>query len=240
MNEHLHECHLHECHLNDQQLILHYYGEAAPAAEAAHLEGCETCRAAYADLQRLLNTMDAATVPDRGPDYGAEVWSRLSKRWQPRSRTWWLMPPRWVVAAGMALLILGAFLAGRYSRPVTKAPVLVAAGGNRILLHALSDHLERSQRMLVELVNTGGSPGQQEWAERLLEANRLYRQVAASSGEQGIAQLLDQMEMLLLEVAHGDNGTVLDSAQGILFKVRVVENELKEREERYQKGTATL
>ena len=102
-------------------------------------------------------------------------------------------------------------------------------------------HLDRSQMLLVELANApAGNPADQESAERLLEANRLYRVLAASAGETAVAELLDQMEILLTGVAHGDSTVDPASAEGILFKVRIVGSEVKEREERLQKGISTL
>ena len=43
---------------------------------------------------------------------------------------------------------------------------------------------------------------QQEWAEELVGENRLYRQTVVRSGEPGLASLLDELERLLVEVAH--------------------------------------
>ena len=65
-------------HLSEEQLVLYYYGEGdgSPAVRA-HLDGCEACRAEYANLQRVLNVVDAAPVPERDANYGEQVWNRL-------------------------------------------------------------------------------------------------------------------------------------------------------------------
>ena len=75
-------------HLTEEQFVLYYYGEGdgSPAVRA-HLDACEACRAEYANLQRVLNVVDAAPVPERDANYGAHVWHRL----QPAlgGRRWW-------------------------------------------------------------------------------------------------------------------------------------------------------
>ena len=54
-------------HLTEEQLVLHYYGDAESAAEVeAHLAQCPACGEEYASLQRLLNTLDSVPVAERG------------------------------------------------------------------------------------------------------------------------------------------------------------------------------
>src|SRR5579872_6168977 len=80
-------------HLSEEQLILHYYGEEgdpetrrdALAAEQ-HLDECVECRGVYSSLQRVLNVVDSLPVPERGPEYGAEVWQRIEHRIPARRR----------------------------------------------------------------------------------------------------------------------------------------------------------
>ena len=58
-------------HLTEEQFVLYYYGEGdgSPAVRA-HLDACEACRAEYANLQRVLNVVDSAPVPERDANYG--------------------------------------------------------------------------------------------------------------------------------------------------------------------------
>jgi hypothetical protein len=113
----------------------------------------------------------------------------------------------------------------------------------RILLVAVGQHLERSRMVLVELSNAPGQGatdirGEQEWATSLVAENRLYRQAASRSGDAAVASLLDELERVLLEVAHGPS--VLSARQledlrlrieerGLLFKVKVVEGQVRAR-----------
>ena len=53
-------------HLNDEQLVLYHYGEAQGRNDAAeHLEVCESCRANYQALRRVLAAVDTMPVPER-------------------------------------------------------------------------------------------------------------------------------------------------------------------------------
>jgi len=103
--------------------------------------------------------------------------------------------------------VVVAFLVGRWSDGPSGDPIPSEAR-DRILLVAVGDHLEQSQRLLIELVNTGGPAGtdissQQASARSLSLNNRLYRQTAGRAGRDEIVVLLEELESLLLEVANG-------------------------------------
>jgi hypothetical protein len=103
--------------------------------------------------------------------------------------------------------------------------------------------------MLMELSNAEppGANGkkvdisaEQHRAEDLLEENRLYRQTALQEGDAKLASVLDDLERVLLDVAHSPDDVTpaqLEAirqrieSQGILFKVRVVGKELQQRQE---------
>ena len=233
-------------HTTEEQLVLWYYGEADDAAEIeTHLAACEGCRTGYRALQAVLNTMDAAPVPERGPEYGGEVWQRIEnragKRWRLRRRQWWIWAP------AMAGLLVLAFFVGRLSRP----PAAPAMAGNqvreRILLVAVGDHLERSQMVLAELSNAPEGTGridiseERQRAEELLDDNRLYRQTASNNGDGAVASVLDDLECVLLEIAHSPSEVSGDQFEnlrreieerGLLFKVRVLGSQVREQENR--------
>ena len=122
----------------------------------------------------------------------------------------------------------------------------------RILLVAVGEHLDRSQMILVELVNNESKgpvdiSEEQQRAEDLIGENRLYRQAALKSGDRAMSSVLDELERVLLDIAHSPSK--LDAAgleqirkqiegQGILFKIRVVSANLREREVPPARGKA--
>jgi hypothetical protein len=235
-------------HLTEEQLVLHYYREEDEIlATERHLEECEECRALYVGLQHALNLVDSIPVPERGAEYGAQVWRRIEGK-LPAQR-WWRTPPlRWAFAcAAMAAMLVMAFLAGR-SYPNRPAAPQVAADPQvreQVLLVAVGDYLDRSQMVLVELANASSkgpldiSP-EQERAQELISETRLYRQTATTTGNTSVTGILDELEHVLLDIAHGPSRlspAELEKlrarleAEGILFKIRVVNSNVRSQKE---------
>jgi hypothetical protein len=247
-------------HLTEDDLVLHHYGETgAPAGAALHLNQCESCRVSYETLRSLLETVEEMPVPERGEDYGAEVWRRLRPglaRPEDRQSAWWgwnawVAPRRWALAAALLVMLGAGFLAGRWWQPpqtssIASAGEIPAPVRERILLVAVGDHLERSQMMLVELINSEHADepsvdmtSRQKRADDLVTANRIYRRTAAASGDAALAAVLDELERVLLDIARGPSQLTAQELeqvrkrieqQGILFKVRVVGSQVRERE----------
>jgi hypothetical protein len=236
-------------HLSEEQLILFHYDEAEERqAIEQHLTSCDLCRSRHQDLQRDLALFGAAPIPERPEDYGQRVWFRLRPRLMERPRFDWrslFAPHRLALAGALASLLVVAFLAGRYSKPrPTESAAIPAQARERILLVAVGNHLERSQMVLVELVNTESKGPVDISAERniardLVDENRLYRQTAARAGEVGVASVLDDLERVLIEIANGPSkvsAPQLDDirrrieAKGIIFKIRVVGSQVQARE----------
>lgn len=236
-------------HCSDDDLVLQYYGES-PEAEA-HVVTCRACATRARDLAAILASVDD-DVPERDEHYGAELWYRIRPqlavgRGVSASRpTFW----RWSLAAAatIALLVTG-FLVGRMSTPAspTAAPTRAQAGdsdpqlGRRVLLLTVADHLERSDRVLTDIMNTSGADisAEQRWARDLIAANRLYRQDALAADESSVATVLDELERALLDIVHPSvdaHATDLDQIRqridsaALLFKVRVMSNELRDRQ----------
>jgi len=246
-------------HLTEEQLILHYYSEEGDALAAElHLDQCPECRSLYSSLQRVLNIVDSLPVPQRGPDYGAEVWNRIEDR-LPRRRRIFGMPNilpagwRWAAAGcALAMLLVGAFLAGRAYPPSvrtlahagTPVPQADPQTGERILLVAVGDYLERSQMVLIELANADprGSldiSSEQERAADLVSESRLYRQTAAHTGNTAVASVLDELDRVLMEISHAPSRISPEDleklrqkleAEGILFKIRVLGSNVRNLE----------
>lgn len=236
-------------HPNEEQLVLFYYGDADDlAAIEQHLAECDACRASFDALKQTCAVMESLPVPQRGAGYGREVWARLAPRLdRPRAWSWreWFQPQRLALAGALAALLVVAFLAGRFTPRIPEvAGPSAPEVRERILLVAVGDHLERSQMVLVELANTKPNgevniTAERSRAEQLVTANRLYRQTAVNVGDTAMASVLDDLERALLEIARSPSelsGSELAALQkrmetkGILFKVRVVGSQVRERE----------
>ena len=142
------------------------------------------------------------------------------------------------MSVGCALLLAGVFLGGRYwERNKTKTAEFKdhPPATQRVVVVVLSDHLDRTERLLVqlehsELPDTAANMQLQSEARELLASNRLYRVSASNSGDAALAGALDRLEGVLAEIANDPNLTAADlkrvrmdmNTKGILFEIRVL------------------
>lgn len=230
-------------HLKEEQLVLYFYGESDETLLIAeHLAGCPVCREDLAGIQRTLNAVDSLQIPERDAAYGERVWRNLSPQIKPKFRFWplWMQPHRLAACAALAAVVIVAYLAGRGTIPAQPKREVAAeseAARNRLLMANVSDHLERSQRILLELAN--GEPGSltqdRARAEDLLATNRLYRISAQRDRQPALADLLDELEQVLTEVSNADPAELRQiqkamAQQDLLFKIRVVDTQLRQKQ----------
>ena len=99
----------------DEDLILHYYGESPHAEEIEDaMERSVELRERYASLSLVLDSVEEAPVPERPAAYGSRVWHRIAPEIEgssaPKGYWGWLRPQRqWALAAVMVLLLVTAF-----------------------------------------------------------------------------------------------------------------------------------
>jgi anti-sigma factor RsiW len=245
-------------HLTDEDLILHYYGELDDRGETrvgSHLGACASCQASYSRLQRVLAFVDSVPAPDAPAGFERTAWARLEPALPTRERSWLpsfvFSPARLAWAAAIVVLLTGAFFAGRLlprSEPAAGPQQATGAAQEkvreRILLVDLGDHLDRSQMVLVELVSAGEDASvdissEQARAQQLLAANRLYRQTALSTGNTAMADVLDELERVLVDIAASPSTMTQQDLESVrrriaskelLFKVRVVSTQVRERQ----------
>jgi hypothetical protein len=252
-------------HLNEDDLVLHYYGETPETDDgrvSAHLAACAACQQAYRQLQQVMAVVDQAGQAAFEPVEGYErtAWARLQPALEPERRGWlsWLLlsPPRLAWVGLVVVLVAGAYFAGRLTSPPAEGPRQASAEALRegVLLVNLSDHFERSQMVLIELVSSDAATdghvdisSERDRARDLVASGRLYRQTAAGTGDTALLDLLDQLERVLVDVAtspsevsEADLNAVrqrIDN-EGLLFKVRVVSTDLRDRQRQAPRPTS--
>jgi len=242
-------------HLSEEQIVLHYYGDADETADVErHLAACTECRAEFARVQSMLQQIEPIDVPEPAENFEEKTWLNLRDHLPEKGgflRRLFAPQQKWALAGAMAVLLAAAFLAGRFcprpAQPIAEQQQQASqVNPQRIILIAVGDHLERSQMLLVEIMNadTKGPinfSSEQAEARELLDSNHLYRVSSQQAGDPQVARLLDQLGRVLAEIANGpaevspgDLEQVRHTIQseGLLFKVRVVGSEVNSRARR--------
>jgi hypothetical protein len=149
--------------------------------------------------------------------------------------------------------VVGIFYLGRWSATPLEAPIVDLGAASkiersfrpsddasrRVLLTNVSSHIETSQRLLTLVSNGGGELSaelepRRQMIEELISFNRLYRRIAVRSGDTMLANVLQQMESVLLEISHTKSS---DDAQwnkvrerldgtDLLFKLKVTDKRI--------------
>lgn len=227
--------------------------EAEPADR--HLKVCAHCRNEVASLRALLAlSRAAAVVPE--PRQGLEARLCASLRYTgtaPAGNGWF---PRLGLGLALAtvLAVVALWMRPRTSpapRPQNPAVTSVRA---RIVRATAANQLERAEMLLVTLAHAPSPRNptlvdlslEQGWARELVDTNRLVRQSAAWNGQAEVAQLLGDLDPVLLQIAHAP-ATVSHaqwqmlqdriSASGLLFRVRIAGQNLSRGDSSSENGT---
>jgi hypothetical protein len=260
-------------HFTDDDLTLYYYGEGRRRHDIErHLESCAQCAATYREITGTLAMIAAPEVPERGDQYGLEIWQRIHHKlpeagFSGFSRFSGFLGFWAPALAAAALLMMAAFVGGRaWQRSMTPVATTATDSANPanlehptnrehpenfILLTSVADHLDRSDRILTDIMNAprGDISIEQRRASDLLDASRLYRQDAVDAGETSVAAILDDLERSLIEIVNSPSKiSAADleqirrriDAASLLFKVRVMSDELRKREDAPDRSTPRL
>lgn len=242
-------------HHSDDELLLEYYSEAAPSP---HLATCAECAARFRQMKTTLDSL-TLEPPERSEHYGLEVWQAIRHRLPARESWWQSMlglRPVLAAAAAIVLLVTG-FAAGRFWPSDAQREPQVASADNvaptpaftasedearrRVVLMTVTDHFDRSDRVLAEIMNAPEAHdliAERQSARDLVAASRLYRQNAVVINELAVAAVLEEVERVLLDVVHQPStATAADlneirrriESASLLFKLRVMANELQQR-----------
>ena len=248
-------------HLNEEELVEYYYSPDTEACAAEHLASCAECAEAFAALRSDLDEIPVVEPPARNASYGDAVWQSLkdSLPVYENSRWSWLCPNLslglWKglsYAAACGLLIACAFVAGRQwerkqvqtasVRPPQQTQLAPAHPQQRVVVVVLSDHLERSERLLVQLKHADADSEEtisplRDQARVLLAANRICRQDANKADDPELAPALDRLDHVLAQLANhpgplsaAEITRLQDElkASGLLFEVRVLRTRIPE------------
>ena len=240
-----------------------------------HLAACAECRALDREIRGVLALVDSEPLPDAPVGFEKHMWARLEPQIaeatfkrpdevrlpsspgygapsKPDARYpafWRFEFPRWALAASAAALAMASFWLGRVwdhapaQSVAVRTPQVVS---ERMLRNEVEEHLERTQRVLLELANADDSApvvlaGNRERAADLVAAGRLYRRSVEDIGDAETRDLLEAVERVLVEIANGpevESSNDLSevrariSDQDLIFRLRLMTAEMRAREER--------
>jgi hypothetical protein len=249
-------------HLTDEAMMELVYGEAEDqAAMEQHLDVCKQCEEAFTVLESDLSGVGRMEAPARDAGYGERVWAAIAPALPayppayrpasiPAERRFW-PGGLWKglgYAAACAVLLSSAFYAGRQwehrkqplASTANQAPA--AKAKQPIVVVVLDDHLDRSERFLVQLKHadmdsTAMVRPMRDEARNLLAANRVCRKNLAETKDPELTTALDHLDRLLAEAANEPGGLNAQSisrlqdemnADGLLFEVRVLRSRISQ------------
>jgi len=241
-----------QCDIQQERFVEALYGELSGDALQefeTHLHGCETCAAEFKRLKAMLQTMDQRTRETVDEPFFENYWERLSARMNaenlPEQKTSRLKFPKWgfQISAAAAILLIGIIIGHFWmSTPEQTPPPVAKQNIQREMLQArTTQYLEKSKVLLLGLVNLDTEAHDPETidlqrfqsvSQQLLREAGALKPVLLKSREQRLGQLVNDLEVILMQIANLEsredvrgieiirNGV---ERQGVLFKINLEE-----------------
>jgi hypothetical protein len=233
------------------------YGELEPPQREAferHLAACPICSQEFDGLNETLQLMQARNRPQPDEAFWTRVWPRFLREVESspsaatRNRAWTFRPPWvWQTAAAAALVLLG-FGIGRYftDRPMeisdrAKSRPAAHSTSQDALDERVDRYLQRSKLVLLGLVNLDSDhqdvssfdlTPERTLSRELVEETYSLKQELAASRQKRMLELLSELEVILLQISHlqdGHNTLGIELAKtGIRHKALVFKINLEE------------
>jgi len=221
----------------------------------AHLKNCARCSETYKEMAALKALMDKRPHPQMSDEFWDNYYSRLEEkldavtikspgwgRWFRGFKMQWVLYP----AAAAAVLVVGIAVAQFLSLPGDQNLLTTAVTSIHRLNPAVANHFDNVQPLLVDYSNyTPEENNGKEDTEipeetvmvgkstiqKLLLENQLLKQVVAKEDNITAAQLIDELELILLELKNSD-GNSKETARAvqqliedndILFKMKALQ-----------------
>ena len=198
-----------------------------------HLHACPACSARLEEIRKIGSLVQAAAAPVPGADFD-KSWRKIAAAIKPAPRRQFSLfrAPGWVLltAGFLAFFILGVGVARLYffpARTETAAPVATP------FIYSTQDYFATLQPILSEFSNAPGQNGSdtidRARVRLLLNNLQLLRLRAKRNRDSALLRLLDDIELVLLEIAHLDRSDtektrlvgILIHEKGIPMKMKV-------------------
>jgi hypothetical protein len=206
---------------SSERLTLYFYGELPVEEQRAldeHLSGCGACAAALAELQLVRSALAPRAVATRTSAEWDAFMARLLPELDTPGPSEWAETenppegiPRWpafALAAALMLAVGGALLWQRAALGPAREVGAEASAGEAVLDAAAARHFERAKLVVLGLAmkdpaRTSASDWEyeRELAASLLPETRLFRLSAADHGDARLANLLGDLESVLLQAS---------------------------------------
>ncbi len=207
-------------------------GEGERIEFGHHMHDCPACSRRLEETGRLEQLLQDASLPVPAPDWdkswrviAASLTPSPDRKWRPA------LLPRWaLVASGFLLFFILGIASARlfFSPPGTET----VATGDAPFLYSAQDYFAALQPVMAEYANAPANvdfPADQARVRRLLSDLYLMKLRADKTKNTSLQHLLDDIELVLLEIAHLDRSDpenvrqvgALIQEKGIPMKMRV-------------------